>query len=189
MNDKEQKEALKEQKQNIKYERLKEKKFEELKYLIAVEGYLDKDIIKYLKIAKSTYYKWLNEKSDFSDLVRGARNRLVPDIVDSLYKIAKGYDYKNTTTTTEVLLSPDGKKVLKKKVKQITKHVVVPPHLESIKMALNKLEPKWRPSVYEQQDEIDIDHNQVIADNNLAALLEEDIPLFDDSIPGEDDEE
>lgn len=79
-----------------------------------------KDFCAHFGIDNMTYYRWL-ENADFSDAIKKAKedfkNNLERDVVNSLSRLAKGYEYDQTTTEyTDVNGKPQIKKQVKKKI-------------------------------------------------------------------------
>lgn len=79
-----------------------------------------KDFCAYFNIDAKTYYRWL-EKSIFANAIKKAKDdfkrNLEHDLVLSLAKSAKGYDYEQTTTEwTDVNGKPKIKKQVRKNV-------------------------------------------------------------------------
>lgn len=101
-----------------------------------------KDFCTHLTIDAKTYYRWMNN-TDFANAIKKAkddfRNNLEHDLVISLAKSAKGYDYEQTTTEwTDV----NGKPKIKKQVK---KNIHVEPNVGANIFLLTNINPdKWK---------------------------------------------
>ena len=76
-----------------KYETLVKPKFDEIKKLVD-SGATDKEIITFLGINKSTFYDYINQFSDFSDLMRSNRMEKVEILKNTLFKKACGFQYE-----------------------------------------------------------------------------------------------
>lgn len=100
------------------------------------------DFCKAFNIDDMTYYRWLN-KAEFADAIKKARldfrDSLERDIVKSLAKAAKGYDYTQTSTEyTDV----NGQPRIKKQVK---KNIHVEPSVGAAIFLLTNISPKkWK---------------------------------------------
>ena len=109
------------------------------------------DFCKAMGIDNMSYYRWLS-KSEFSDAIKKAkesfREGLEKDIVKSLAKAAKGYEYDQVTTEyTDV----NGKPRIKKQVK---KNVRVEPNVGAAIFLLTNLAPeRWKNR---QQQEVKV---------------------------------
>lgn len=68
-------------------------KTEEIEEL-ASKGYSEKEIIKHLGIASSTYYKYKNELMELKESVPKGRNKAIEELENMTYKTAMGFEYK-----------------------------------------------------------------------------------------------
>lgn len=68
-------------------------KLEEIKKLIK-EGYSEKEIIDYLGIASSTYYKYKSELTELSECIIDSRTKAIEELENITYKTAMGFEYK-----------------------------------------------------------------------------------------------
>jgi hypothetical protein len=104
---------------------------EKISYLIEVEGYNNNQLMEYLGVASTTFYRWRKEKREFRDTLKKSKIKLVAQIKDSLVKKTKGY---HVDEWKEVII--DGQVVELKTRKYIT------PSDTAIIFALANLDPK-----------------------------------------------
>jgi len=69
-----------------------------IKYLRQVEGYNDKQLIEYLGIHKDTFYKWIKRHTDFAEALKIDRKQQATELVETLFKKAKGFWIEEVTT-------------------------------------------------------------------------------------------
>ena len=127
-----------------------QKQFDQIEQLIKIEGYSDKQLIKHLDIASSTFYKWKNEKSEFSELLKNSKEKLVNELQKGLFKTALGYEYTETTKETKTLTNGDTIII----EKEVTKHSS--PNVTALVFALSNLDPKN----FKRQDKPTIETNE-----------------------------
>jgi len=97
----------------------------------------DIEICKALGINPDTYYRWLKEKSDLSDLISQAKRIRAQKLVPKLAKRATGFRYTETTKERD---PKTGNMVVTKKVTKM-----VPPDPVSLKFFLtNGLPDEWK---------------------------------------------
>ena len=101
-----------------------------------------KDFCTRFCIDVKTYYRWM-ENANFANAIKKAKNdfkiNLEHDLVVSLAKAAKGYDYEQTTTEW---MDADGKPKIKKQVK---KNIHVEPNVGANIFLLTNIAPKrWQ---------------------------------------------
>lgn len=100
------------------------------------------DFCAHFSFNDQTYYNWM-KKLEFSEAIKKAKNdfknNLEKDLVMSLAKAAKGYDYEQTTTEwTDV----NGKPKIKKQVK---KNIHVEPNVGANIFLLTNIAPdRWK---------------------------------------------
>lgn len=68
-------------------------KLDEIKKL-ANKGFSEQEIINYLGIAKSTYYKYKHEIKELSNCVREGRGKAIEELENITYKTAMGFKYE-----------------------------------------------------------------------------------------------
>ncbi|MCC8152963.1 MAG: transposase [Tannerellaceae bacterium] len=94
--------------------------------LILEDSYSIAEICEKVDITKDTYYRWLKEKSDFSDAIKKAQEEADADRLvecrNSIAKLIKGYDYEETKT----VIIDDGKGKPKVKERTVTKKHIAP---------------------------------------------------------------
>ncbi len=134
-----------------KYPLIKEQ-FDDIKYLIKVEGYSEKDLIEVLGISSSTFYKYKKDYSEFSDLLKDNQSALLSRIEEGLFKRAMGYDHEETSI--EIITDGDNQ-IINKKVKKVKKHI--PPAVNAIMFALRRLSPYWRQMPEVEEAPLNID--------------------------------
>jgi len=158
-----------------KYPLIKEQ-FEDIKYLIKVEGYSEKDLIEVLGIHKSTFYKYKKEHSDFADLLKDNQSALLSRIEEGLFKRAMGYDHEETSI--EIITDGDNQ-VINKKVKKVKKHL--PPNMTAIIFALKRLSPYWRQMPEVEEAPLNID--DISDTQSLEDLLNQELEdPFEDEV-------
>ena len=93
----------------------------------------DLEICEALGIHPSTYYDWLNEKTDLSDTISRAKQIRAQKLIPKLQKRANGFRY---TETTQELNQKTGKMVTTKKVSKM-----IPPDVTALKFFLTNALP------------------------------------------------
>lgn len=72
--------------------------------LISKDSYTIAEICEKVKISESTYYEWLKTKSEFSEDIKKAQDKLTQDLLiecnRSLVKLIKGYTIQEKKTVT-----------------------------------------------------------------------------------------
>ena len=72
--------------------------------LISKDSYTIAEICERVKISESTYYEWLKTKSEFSEAIKKAQDKLTQDLLiecnRSLVKLIKGYTIQEKKTVT-----------------------------------------------------------------------------------------
>lgn len=117
------------------YETKIKPRFDEIRSWL-INGASDDNIIHNLGIAKCTYYKYLSEKTEFTDLIKNGRIAIVAELRSALIKKAKGFDY----TETKIIEREDpetGEKV--KTVETYNKKAL--PDVAAINLALKNYDP------------------------------------------------
>lgn len=84
---------------------------------LASEGYSEKEIIKALGIASSTYYKYKSLITEFKECIPTARQTAIEELENITYKTAMGYEYEEEKMIIQ--LDEDGNPV--KRVKEVYK--------------------------------------------------------------------
>lgn len=100
-------------------------------------------------IAQDTFYRWINEKSEFSDMVKRARKegerKSIADVEAALLDIAKGFEYEEVRTEYESKLNPATNKYEPTIKKQVRTKKRVVPTTEAIKFYLSNKAPEvWK---------------------------------------------
>lgn len=130
------------------------------------------DFCKAMGIDNVTYYNWM-EKSEFSEAIKKAKedfkNNLEHDLVISLAKSAKGYEYEQTMTEwTDV----NGKPKIKRQVK---KNIHVEPNVGANIFLLTNIAPeRWKnrqDSKVEHTGEVSTGLNITVSNDETAELL------------------
>lgn len=123
------------------------KMVERIYELIRSDTYTVTEICSNVGISKETFYSWIKEKGDFSDMVTRAREevmeRLVKEAKNSLMKKVKGYEAIETKT---VYVDAGAKGESKPKIKESTKIVKhIQPDTSAIIFALTNGDPsQWK---------------------------------------------
>lgn len=72
--------------------------------LIEKDSYTIAEICSLSGISESTYYEWMEKKSEFSEMIKSARDRfekmVLVECEKSLIKLAKGYEVEEKKTVT-----------------------------------------------------------------------------------------
>lgn len=90
----------------------------EIKEWIEKEGLLNKEICKRLNISHNTFYKYINEKEEFRDVIENAdRSKKIAELEETAFKVAKGFFIEEEKTV--IALGKDNKPT--KKTKEIYK--------------------------------------------------------------------
>jgi len=123
----------------------------EIAYLIEVEGYSENQLIEYLQISRSTFYKWKKDKdkSDFSNTLKKSKKKLVAIVKNSLIERTQGkyvFEYK------EVIVNGKIEKLETKKYIQASDTAII--------FTLANFDPKnfrrQDKQVEEKKDKVDI---------------------------------
>ena len=126
------------------------------------------DFCNAMRIDNKTYYAWMN-KTEFSEAIKKAkgsfRDSLEKDIVKSLAKAAKGYEYEQYTTEyTDV----NGKPKIKKQVK---KNIRVEPNVGAAIFLLTNIAPeRWKNR---QNQEVNISNEKPITVDEAKKIINE----------------
>lgn len=89
-----------------KYYTLVKPRFDEIKSWLEL-GATDKEIIDKLGVNKSTFYDYLNQFSEFSDLIKKNRQNPVQEIKLAMLKRAKGFNYSEKKIITQYIDFPE----------------------------------------------------------------------------------
>lgn len=103
----------------------------------------DLEICKAIGISADTYYRWLSEKSELSDLITRAKRIRAQKLVPKLEKRAKGFSFTETTQERD---SKSGEMVVTKKVRK-----TVPPDVAALKFFLTN----GLPDEFKNKQELD----------------------------------
>jgi hypothetical protein len=63
------------------------------------KGATDKEVMKVLGVASTTFYRWIQEKKELRDTIQHAKRLRAQKLEPKLYKRANGYSYRETTRT------------------------------------------------------------------------------------------
>ncbi len=63
------------------------------------KGATDKEVMKALGVASTTFYRWIQEKKELRDTIQHAKRLRALKLEPKLYKRANGYSYRETTRT------------------------------------------------------------------------------------------
>lgn len=126
------------------------------------------DFCNAMRIDNKTYYAWMN-KTEFSEAIKKAkesfRGSLEKDIVKSLAKAAKGYEYEQCTTE---YADVDGKPKIKKQVK---KNIRVEPNVGAAVFLLTNIAPeRWKNR---QNQEVNISNEKPITVDEAKKIINE----------------
>ncbi|MBQ1189494.1 MAG: hypothetical protein IIX57_03650 [Lachnospiraceae bacterium] len=101
-----------------------------------INGASDDNIIHNLGISKPTFYKYINEKIEFSNLIKNGRIAIVAQLRSALIKKAMGFEYSETKIIERE--DPDtGEKV--KTVETYNKKAL--PDVAALNLALKNYDP------------------------------------------------
>lgn len=77
---------------------------EQICSMISADSYTIAEICERVKISESTYYEWIKTKSEFSESIKKAQDKLTQDLLiecdRSLVKLIKGYTIQEKKTVT-----------------------------------------------------------------------------------------
>lgn len=115
-------------------------------------GMTEKQTYDKVNISPDTFYRWIAQKAEFSELVKTAkaefRSGLVKKLEDSLYRKAIGYEVEETET--EYTSDSEGNPTIKKQSRK-KKHIQ--PDTGAIIFALTNLAPEdWKNKQFQQID-------------------------------------
>lgn len=127
------------------------------------QGAKDTDIISYLKMSRTTFYKYVNECPELAEALNAGEEKLCDDLESDMYRLARG-GYVLTTKKTVIKSDKDGKEVI---LEEITEKEQ-PPNLGALIFILkNKRKDKWQnePNAIDlRRDELKL--KEKIAENN-----------------------
>lgn len=83
------------------YETKIKPRFDDILYWLR-HGATEEKIYKNLGISKDTFYRYKNEKSEFSDLLKKGQESLVEQLRGALIKKALGFEYTETKRFTKI---------------------------------------------------------------------------------------
>lgn len=116
------------------------------------DGMTNKEAAERAGVSEDTFYTWLNDKPEFSELVQHARaigeKKSIASVEASLLELAMGFEYEEVATDYESRLNPDPYAKDKyipviKKQKRMKKRVVQ--SIEAIRFYLsNKCPEVWK---------------------------------------------
>lgn len=132
--------------------------------LMEYGGALLKDFCKAMSISHECYYNWMSRDVEFSEAIKKAKEQfkkqLEVDIVKSLARSAKGYDYEQTTKEYK----GDGQ--TGKLIKKVVKTVHVEPNVGAGIFLLTNLNPQeWQNK---QRQDISLETE---ADNSIQVEI------------------
>lgn len=78
------------------------------------------EIYRSLEISKDSFYKYMRESADFSDIIKNAQDKLIRKNVDNLKKSAQG---NTITETIEEIKTDKNGKIISKHIKKTTKQL------------------------------------------------------------------
>jgi len=131
----------------------KDQRAEILNYI--TQGYSQIEAYTKAGISHQTFHRWLNEDSEFREMVRSAQDEAriskadVRTVEQSLLDIARGFEYEEVKTeyeSREVVNEETGKKEFKPVIKkQVRTQKRVVPNVEAIKFLLTNRDPmNWK---------------------------------------------
>lgn len=71
-------------------------------YKLALRGCTDSEIADIIGVGVSTIYYWKNKYPDFKDAIQAGREDADDKVIESLFKLATGYDYEETVIVKTV---------------------------------------------------------------------------------------
>ena len=133
-----------------------------------------KDFCAQLGIDDKTYYRWM-KNADFSDSIKKAKehfkNNLEYELVISLSRSAKGYEYEQITTEW---MDVNGKPKIKKQVK---KNIHVEPNIGANIFLLTNIAPeRWKnrqDSKIEHSGNVETGFNIVVSNEDTVKKLKD----------------
>lgn len=118
--------------------------------LIESDSYLCKDICRKVGISQSTYFEWLDNKPEFSEAVKRAKERYLDTIAieaeKSLVKLVKGYSVteKHTTTVGSGKYDTNGNEIPKIREQKIVEKHFQPNTAAVIFSLTNRDSANWK---------------------------------------------
>ena len=152
------------------------------------EGMTNKDAARLAGIDEVTFYAWMREKPQFSQLVNNAREigrqRAVQDVELSLLRLAKGHEYEDVRTEYASELNPQTGKMEPVIKKQTRFKRIVPAQTEAIKFFLTNRAPvEWKNRQEHEIANLDLLQNLHVervkgneGTNGLISRSEDEIP-------------
>lgn len=131
----------------------------------AKKGLSDNQIAKNLGIDRSTFYKYKNDHSDFSDAIKRGKEVIDLEVENALLKRALGYKYKEVTK--EPIEDSTGKEELKV-TKEVTKEVL-PDTTAQIFWLKNRKPNEWR----DKKEVVNIDSSENLTKEEIEKKLKE----------------
>ena len=105
----------------------------------ARDGLSNEQIALKFQISESTFYKWQNEKSEFSEAIKKGKKPVDVEVENALLKRAIGYEIEEETTETEI--GANG--TPRTKTRTVKKHIA--PDVGAIAFWLKNRNPdQWR---------------------------------------------
>ena len=113
------------------------------------QGMSNRDAVEKAGLTEETFYKWLREKTEFSEAVHKAKEigdqRAINEVERSLLDLAKGFEYEEVRTEYESRLNEKTGKYEPTIKKQVRTKKQVIPSTEAIKFYLtNKAPEEWK---------------------------------------------
>lgn len=113
------------------------------------EGMTNRDAAHEAGVSEETFYKWVSEKAEFSELVQRARKtgeqNAIRDVEAALLNLAKGVEWEDVRTEYASELNPATGKYEPVIKKQVRTKKCIPANTEAIKFFLtNKAPAEWK---------------------------------------------
>lgn len=107
----------------------------------ARNGLTDEQIARNLNISKTTFYKYRDEHTELSELLKKSKEKVDFEVENALLKKALGYSYEEKTY--ETVFNPDLGKYVETLTKRVTKQVS-PDTTAQIFWLKNRKAKEWR---------------------------------------------
>lgn len=116
---------------------------------LIAQGYSNKDACQKVGIDEATFYRWMNEKSEFCKSVKEAQKQgdlvRINSVEAALLDVARGFEYEEVKTEYESQLNQATGKYEPTIKKQVRTKKRVIPQTEAIKFYLtNKAPEEWK---------------------------------------------
>lgn len=139
--------------------------------LFETDSYTAREVCEICNITETTYYEWINTKSEFSESIKRAKevylNKRLKECEKSLNKLVEGYEYEEVTIEYKTVGESDSPVQNKKVVK---KHVA--PNLGAIIHYQTNKDPENWKNRQSTESNIKVDHGLDLDPTKAAEFIE-----------------